>query len=125
MLSGVLTEIACSRQKKQKQKQTNRQGNQHENITTIGNFIQRKHHVAVMLKLCDNDIVKVRKHPRADGNVIDSGEPFLHLVGARISLRFLDLRKNEIMEFEGKSSLKFWRREQKMQMLFNQPINRR
>ena len=46
------------------------------------------------------------KHP-ADGNVIDSGEPFLHLEGGRISFRFLDLRKDEIMEFGGKSSLSF------------------
>ena len=37
-------------------------------------------------------------------NVIDSGEPFLHLEGARISLRFLDLRKDEIMEFRAHQS---------------------
>ena len=58
-------------------------------------FLQRSHLVLLQVK-----------HP-ADGNVIDSGEPFLHLEGARISLRFLDLRKDEIMEFGGKSSLSF------------------
>ena len=49
-------------------------------------FLQRSHLVLLQVK-----------HP-TDGNVIDSGEPFLHLEDARISLRFLDLRKDEIME---------------------------
>ena len=53
-------------------------------------FLQRSHLVLLQLK-----------HP-ADSNVIDSGQPFLHLEGARISLTFLDLRKDEIMEFESK-----------------------
>ena len=56
-------------------------------------FLQRSHLVLLQVK-----------HP-ADGNVIDSCEPFLHLEGARISLRFLDLRNDEIMEFGGKSKL--------------------
>ena len=56
-------------------------------------FLQRSHLVLLQVK-----------HP-ADGNAIDSSEPFLHLEGAKISLRFLDLRKDEIIEFGGKSSL--------------------
>ena len=58
-------------------------------------FLQRSHLVLLQVK------------QPANGNVIDSGEPFLHLEGARISLRFLDLRKDEIKEFGGKSSLSF------------------
>ena len=40
----------------------------------------------------------------ADGTATVSSEPFLHL-GAKISLRFSDLRNDEMMEFGGKSSL--------------------
>ena len=42
------------------------------------------------------------KHP-ADGTAIDSGKHFLHLEGAKISLRFLDLGNDEIIEFGEKA----------------------
>jgi len=46
------------------------------------------------------------KHP-AVGTAIDGDEVCLHLEGAKISLRFLDLRNDERIEFGGKSSLSF------------------
>ena len=56
-------------------------------------FLQRSHLVLSHLTQPTN------------GTAVDWDDLFLHLKGAKISLRFLGLRKDELIEFGGKSSL--------------------
>ena len=58
------------------------------------NFLQRSHQFFHV------------KHPTVSTAIV-WGELFLHLEGGRISLRFLGLRDNEMIEFGGKGSLSF------------------